>query len=105
MTYSVSIKRSALKALERISRNDRLRVIEAIDGLGTQPTAGSVLKGEFAGLRRIRVGVYRVRWVPGSSADSRAGTLPQVATQTLCRSGPRPRTRRRRGWGGCRPQR
>jgi uncharacterized protein (DUF1778 family) len=28
----------------------------------------------------------------GSSADSRAGTLPQVATQTLCRSGPRPRT-------------
>ncbi len=60
MTYSVSIKRSALKALERISRNDRLRVIEAIDGLRTQPTAGSVLKGEFAGLRRIRVGVYRV---------------------------------------------
>lgn len=60
MTYSVSIKRSALKALERISRNDRLRIVEAIDGLRTQPTAGSVLKGEFVGLRRIRVGVYRV---------------------------------------------
>ena len=60
MTYSVSIKRSALKALENISRNDRLRIVAAIDGLRTQPTAGSVLKGEFAGLRRIRVGVYRV---------------------------------------------
>jgi len=60
MTYSGSIKRSALKALENISRNDRLRIVAAIDGLRTQPTAGSVLKGEFAGLRRIRVGVYRV---------------------------------------------
>ena len=60
MTYSISIKRSALKTLERISREDRLRLIAAIDRLATNPSAGSVLKGEFAGLRRIRVGVYRV---------------------------------------------
>ncbi|NHA15442.1 type II toxin-antitoxin system RelE/ParE family toxin [Thioalkalivibrio sp. XN279] len=60
MTYSVSIKRSALKALERIPREDRLRVIEAIDKLSTNPSAGGVLKGELGGLRRIRVGVYRV---------------------------------------------
>jgi mRNA interferase RelE/StbE len=60
MTYSVSIKRSALKALERIGREDRLSLVAAIDKLRTNPSAGSVLKGEFAGLRRIRVGVYRV---------------------------------------------
>ena len=28
--------------------------------LCTNPSAGSVLKGEFAGLRRIRIAVYRV---------------------------------------------
>lgn len=60
MTYSISIKRSALKALERIGQEDRLRLVEAIDRLRTNPSAGSVLKGEFAGLRRVRVGLYRV---------------------------------------------
>lgn len=60
MTYSVSIKCSALKALERIGREDRLRIIETIDKLRTNLSAGGVLKGELGGLRRIRVGVYRV---------------------------------------------
>ena len=62
MPYSVKIKQSALKALERMGRDDRLRIIDAIDQLKTQPSAGSVLKGEFSGLRRIRVGVYRVAY-------------------------------------------
>jgi len=60
MIFSISIKRSALKALERIGQEDRLRLVEAIDRLRTNPSAGSVLKGEFAGLRRVRVGLYRV---------------------------------------------
>ncbi len=60
MTYSVSIKQSAAKALETVAREDRLRIIAAIDQLKTTPTAGSVLKGEFSGLRRIRIGHYRV---------------------------------------------
>ena len=60
MTYSVQIKASAAKALERIDRTDRVRLIEAIDRLRTEPTAGSALKGEFAGLRRLRVGNYRI---------------------------------------------
>ena len=60
MTYSVSIKRSALEALARIAGEDRLRIIEVIDRLATNPSAGGVLKGEFGGLRRIRVGACRV---------------------------------------------
>ena len=60
MIYSLQIKRSAAKALARISKNDRLRLIEAIDRLRAEPNAGGVLKGEFSGLRRLRVGSYRI---------------------------------------------
>jgi mRNA interferase RelE/StbE len=60
MTYSVSIKASALKALERIDRENRRRIVTAIDSLAGNPSAGSVLKGEFEGLRRLRVGAYRI---------------------------------------------
>ncbi len=60
MTYSLSIKQSAVKALAKIEGEDRQRIINAIDQLKTNPVAGSVLKGEFSGLRRIRVGNYRV---------------------------------------------
>lgn len=60
MTYSLQIKKSAAKALAKISKNDRIRLIEAIDRLREEPNAGGVLKGEFAGLRRLRVGSYRI---------------------------------------------
>jgi mRNA interferase RelE/StbE len=60
VTYSVSIKQSAGKALEKIARDDRVRIIDAIDQLKKNPAAGGVLKGEFSGLRRIRVGSYRI---------------------------------------------
>jgi mRNA interferase RelE/StbE len=60
MTYFVSIKQSALKSLKNIAREDRLRIIEAIDQLKINPAAGGVLKGEYSGLRRIRIGSYRV---------------------------------------------
>lgn len=60
MTYSVSIKQSAAKALAKIARDDRVRIVDAIDQLRTNPAAGGVLKGEYAGLRRIRVGSYRI---------------------------------------------
>jgi len=60
MTYQVQIKRSAAKALRLIDRQDRERLVRAIDRLADEPHAGGVLKGEFAGLRRIRVGVYRI---------------------------------------------
>lgn len=60
MTYAVQIKRSAAKALKAIAWDERLRLIEAIDRLADNPGAGSVLKGEFSGLRRLRVGNYRI---------------------------------------------
>ena len=58
--YSVRIKASAAKELERIPRPARLRIIAAIDRLGEQPLSGAPLKGELRGLRRQRVGDYRI---------------------------------------------
>lgn len=46
--------------LLRLTRNDRQRIISAIDRLKVKPSAGSMLKGEFSGLRRLRVGNHRV---------------------------------------------
>ena len=60
MNWSVKIKRSALKELAGITKSERLRIIAAIDDLGLYPYRGSALKGELTGLRRIRIGSYRV---------------------------------------------
>ena len=60
MVYSVSIKQSAAKALEKMAWEDQQRIIAGIEQLKTNPSAGGALKGEFSGLRRIRVGAYRV---------------------------------------------
>ena len=60
MNWSVRIKRSALKDLSRITKSERLRLVAAIDDLAQKPYRGSALKGELTGLRRIRVGSYRV---------------------------------------------
>ena len=60
MNWSVRIKRSALKDLSRITKSERLRLVAAIDELAQNPYRGSALKGELTGLRRIRIGSYRV---------------------------------------------
>ena len=60
MSYSIRIKQSAAKALARINRPERQRIVERIDQFRDNPCAGSVLKGELSGLRRVRIGTYRI---------------------------------------------
>ena len=60
MPYAIRIKESAARELQRIERSDRERLISAIDRLAENPFAGSALKGELRGLRRIRVSDYRL---------------------------------------------
>ena len=60
MNWSIWIKRSAVKELSRITKSERLRLVAAIDDLAQNPYRGSALKGELTGLRRVRVGSYRV---------------------------------------------
>lgn len=66
MSYSIRIKKSAARELARISARDRSRIVHAIDDLKEHPLSGSPLKGELRGIRRIRVGDYRVLYEIGS---------------------------------------
>jgi len=58
--FSIRIKKSAYKELGGVSKPDRERIIQAIDRLAEHPYAGRLLKGDMAGLRRVRVGDYRI---------------------------------------------
>lgn len=58
--YSLKIKQSAYKELQRLDKKERISIVSAIDKLTDNPHIGKVLKGEFSGLRRIRSGNYRV---------------------------------------------
>lgn len=60
MTFSLQIKTSVARALARIDKPQRMHLVEAIDRLTENPHRGQQLKGELTGLRRIRVGDYRV---------------------------------------------
>lgn len=59
--YKVIIKKSAIKELENISKTFRLKIIEKIDDLATDPRPQGVRKLENSlNSYRIRVGNYRV---------------------------------------------
>jgi len=58
--YSIRIKSSALKAIQKLDTAVRRRIVERIDHLADNPTGGTRLKGEFEGLWRVREGDYRI---------------------------------------------
>lgn len=60
MSFSIRIKKSAARELKRLARPDRIRIVAAIDRLAETPHLGTALKGDFRGLRRVRVGDHRV---------------------------------------------
>ena len=60
MAYSIKIRESARMVVARIPKAERAGLVEAIDRLRTEPLAGGTLKGEFSGLRRLRIGRYRI---------------------------------------------
>ena len=60
MSFSVRIKASAVRELKRITIPDRERIVNAIDRLKENPYLGTTLKGNLTGLRRLRVGDYRI---------------------------------------------
>ena len=60
MSYSIRIKESAAKELRRVAKPYRTRIVAAIDRLAEAPHLGASLKGDLRGLRRLRVGDYRI---------------------------------------------
>ena len=60
MKFSIRIKESAAKELRRVANPDRTRIVSAVDRLAETPHLGAALKGDLRGLRRLRVGDYRI---------------------------------------------
>ena len=61
MTGKILYKSSVKHDLKLIGRNDRVRILHQIrTALAENPKSGEPLRGEFAGLYKLRVGDYRV---------------------------------------------
>ncbi len=60
MSFSIGIKESAARELRRVAGPDRARIVAAIDRLAETPRLGTALKGDLRGLRRLRVGDWRI---------------------------------------------
>ena len=61
MTYNIVYKKSVHRDLKKLSRAEARRVLEQIEEeLSKKADTYPVLKGQFAGLRKYRVGDFRV---------------------------------------------
>jgi len=61
LAYSIVYKKSVHRDLKSLSRAEAKRIMDLIDNvLIKKPESNPVLKGQFAGLRKFRVGDYRV---------------------------------------------
>lgn len=61
MAYSVVYKKSVHRDLKKFSKAEVSRILDQIEEeLTKQPESYPVLKGQFSGLRKYRIGDYRV---------------------------------------------
>ncbi len=64
MGYNITFKSSVAKDLKRISKQNAKRILNKIDKeLVSNPERFPCLSGPFAGMRKFRVGDYRVIFV------------------------------------------
>ena len=61
MAYKIRYKKSVVKDLKSIEKKEKERILNKIeDTLSKKPDQHPLLKGRFAGLRKLRIGNYRV---------------------------------------------
>ena len=61
MACNIVYKKSVYRDLKKLSKPEAKRILDQIEKeLIKQPEGNPVLKGQFAGLRKYRVGDYRV---------------------------------------------
>ena len=64
MGYNITYKKSVAKDLKRISKAQAKRILNKIDvEITKDPERFPALSGPFAGMRKLRVGDYRVVFV------------------------------------------
>jgi len=61
LAYNIIYKKSVARDLKKLSKPEAKRILDLIEKeLIKQPESKPVLKGQFAGLRKYRIGDYRV---------------------------------------------
>lgn len=61
MAYNIQYKRSVAKDLARIGKPDARRLLDKLEKeLSTHPDSYPALQGPLAGLRKMRIGDFRV---------------------------------------------
>ena len=61
MAYNIVYKKSVHRDLKKLTKPEARRILDLIEqGLIKQPESIPVLKGQFGGLRKYRIGDYRV---------------------------------------------
>ncbi len=61
MVYKIRYKKSVAKDLKSIDKGEKEQILNKIeDTLSNKPNQYPLLKGTFAGLRKLRIGNYRV---------------------------------------------
>ncbi len=59
--FKISFKKSVAKDFKKISKDQVIRILDKIEtNLSTSPEQFPELKGKFPGLRKYRVGNYRI---------------------------------------------
>lgn len=73
---SIRWERRAIKELAALPREAQQRVVTAVEGLRGEPLRGEQLAAEWKGLRRLRIGRYRV--IYGFNGDELAVLVVRV---------------------------
>ncbi len=61
MAYKIRYKKSVAKDLKSLEKIEKERILNKIENtLSKKPNQYPLLKGRFAGLRKLRIGNYRV---------------------------------------------
>ncbi len=61
MAYNVVYKKSVSRDLKKLAKTEATRILNQIEKeLSRNPESYPVLKGKFAGLRKFRIGDYRI---------------------------------------------
>jgi mRNA interferase RelE/StbE len=61
LAYNITYKRSVERDLAGLAKREAKRILDRVErDLRTDPHALPMLKGQFSGLRKLRVGDYRI---------------------------------------------